>query len=1051
MKAVDDGASAISTGSKSVGLRSIRTDTNITESTLGSESTHSISPSKPAKQKQPGLFWDIIEQGRVYGRQREIKELHAAFERRVGPSAQPELIVLSGEDGVGKSALTRKAFVNPSSATCLVGKCDILKKPDPYAPFVQALSQYSDAGSSERRGNQFGEGKSEVGGSPKLGDRFDSLAALVPSLGQMPWDESHSTVTEGTSLTDLTYLHRATGQLKYEFKKVFQAISSVECPLILVLEDVQWADSSTLDLLETLASDPLNDGFVLVCTCLPLGRMPQKVTMLFERLEGEKSTIISNLEVQPLARGVVNEIVADVLQEPIEVCDLLSGIMYDCTKGNILFLIHLLRALYDGEVLLPDEKAQSWLWDEEKSNAFLKGNMTLMKLIEMRIRRLPSKSQLLLRTCACMGYQAEASMLSQVLVDTYIPEAALPALESDLFSYHADPPSTYSFKNSCVQKAAYSLIATDQKNICHLTIGRMLQKNLSPEELDSHLFLVVNQMSRGIAHLSSQNEKNDVAALCLSAGRKTSTMSDHESAMNHYLVGTTLVDSKSWSNQYHTSLELYTSLAEAAYMARDSGLMNFAVTEVLTNARRFRDKVRVVSTQVRSLGAQFMMEEAIELGLKILRLQGETFPSQATASKLLNQDRKKTKRLLKGKSDSDIVCLPDMHDQDKLGLMEMLDALVPLTYVAQPELLPFVASRTIKLTMEHGLCPMSAQGFALYAMSFNGMQEAQTEADSSYRYGNLALTILDRQGVIGAQRARVHGIVYGCVSYWKSPIQKTLQPTLTAYLECLEMGDTEFAWMSANLYYTNAFLAGQPLDSLRGEIESLVSRMSGHSHSLWANLTIPIQRLMRKLTKKAAEKSDEENAMLWTTVTQSHVPRTKMIDIIFQLVGAFYFGDYPLAIDLARQGHDVEKVLYNRTPLISLQLFYESLSTLAIAQNSSSNRNVHLLAGRKALKKLKVLADLSPKTLAHKVCLLEAEFAALNGSMDRAYKQYNLAIVLAEEEGFLQDQALACERAFLAFRGTKTVSSRAQPYLARAIKLYAQWGAHSKVDELRMY
>jgi predicted ATPase len=1028
----------------------LQTVSNNTSTLIGLRSickTVARSPSFERTQNNnqpPKLYWGFLSKGLLYGRQHEMKMLHDAFDRRATPHAKPELILLSGNPGVGKTALARKAFEQPDSNNFILGKCDQLERPDPYSPFVQALTHYINdvitkgpAYVHELKKLIRGPGKGGMG-------EFSALSVVVPVmnfiLGERDQLDNQSTKsTSSTSATLLSLQENSQDRLMSDFQKVFRAISSSEKPLVLVLDDLQWADSTTLNLLKALVSDRTSDGFVVVGTCRIEAKMNRQLSDMLRRLEDGKEVMVTTIEVHNFSLEATNELVADVLQQPLDVCENLSQLLFVPTNGNVFFLVRLLRALEDFGALVPD--TQTWLWDDENAKEFTDESLDIMSLIHRQIKRLPMKSQLLLRTCACMGAQTDSILLAQVMMDTYVPEAIISVIEGGCMEQALHRPGFYAFSHDIIQQAAYSLIPESERNISHLMIGRMLMKNMSREATEDQLFLVVNQMSRGIAHLRNQSERDGLATLCLRAGEKATMSSDHHSAVLHYTLGTTLLNSKSWDTQYRLSLDLYSSLAEAEYLAGDSEvMMNFAIREVLTKTKTLRDKIRVYSTQVRSLGSAFQLKEAVDVGVKILAHNGEVFSVKPHLFSMSKDDTKKILKMLKGKADSDVMCLPDMNDPDKLAIMGLLNLLSTYSLMGMPHLFPQFTSRLIKISMDSGLSLLSAQGFVMQGLYLCG----SGDVENGYRFGNLALTILERHrgGATGEFRTRI--LFYGWVSHWRNPLRGTLAPLMLAHRDANEAGDNEYGMIAAHVLSMNAFMAGVSLPDLEARLRNYIILGQGP----WMDGAMAQLQLVRKLMGKSlsVEGVEADQAKSDSASAAKDASSSLMQVAVWGLVCAYHFGDYDTASELAKQSQEGDNAV-SSSFMVCIQLFYDALTALALGRGSKK-RNVHLGTARKALVCLKAVADQSPKNTMHKVYLLEAEFAALNGSLDRALKLYNLSIVVADEEGFKHESAIACELAHATLKEIGQ-ADKALPFLERAVELYTEWGAQAKVKHLR--
>ena len=628
------------------------------------------------------LDWSFVEKGRLYGCTQVIQKLERAFHRRLDQSLQQEqrssFILISGISGTGKSAVAKAALeplATKSKGYYLYGKFDSLQRPEPYAPFVHAviefvcrvLEQHSVTVSSPVPHHQrqspglsaAGTGllyniqsesfclldqlKREIQGALSI-EGCSLLTSMVPALSHILGTSQYNAGNTSTS----SALEPSQDRLKVTFRRFLQAICRPTRPFVFVLDDLQWADASSLDLLECLVCDTENTSLVLVGICRSNEvSQDHKLASMMRRLEDEQNIRIDSIVTKNLSYRATNQLIADVLRQPAHICEPLTDTIHWKTKGNVFYVINYLKALHADKILLPDHEygTGGWLWDEERWNELYCSSTTkadgagennvdecsqeeshvaaVIKLISRQMQRLPEDTQLVLRICACIGAEIDLNLLKKVLADVNLKRATQIAVDEGLLVAkdwyqtrqlplrlrHSPTPKTipsmkgnyFMFAHDVVQQAAYSLISDQRKSAVHLSIGRMLFKNMqSIGEFNEHIFVVVNQMSRGMTHINDQLEKDGLAALCLKAGNRAILSSDFHTAVQYFVLGTTLLSQGDnyWSRQYELSLELYNSLAEAEYCVADFEMMDLAIDEVFRHGRNFRDTIRAYATKV---------------------------------------------------------------------------------------------------------------------------------------------------------------------------------------------------------------------------------------------------------------------------------------------------------------------------------------------------------------------------------------------------------------------------------------------------------------------
>ena len=1077
---------------------------------------------------------------------------------------RPSFVVISGLSGTGKSALAKvalKRLAKERGGFYLTGKFDQLQHmTKPYAPFVNAindfvyyaLQQQEQQLQQEEQQQQQERPSLPFSSTPCLLEALQTeimnalspegcnlLLQMIPSLSHivhMDLYKHHdrfqdsSEYLDGGDFCGTTSSHHKNNntqgvweasqdRVKVIFRRFLRVICKPERPCVMVLDDLQWADASCLDLMESLICDLQlhNHGLLLVGVCRSNEiSMDHKLAELLRRLEDEQNAVIHNVVARNLTFQAANQMICDVLNQPWDICVPLTKIFHEQTQGNVFYIMNYIKALYADNVLIPDQEygTGGWLWDDERWQLLYgvrkkqsqdddndnnhqddtKVLSPMNDLIVRQLRKLPYETQLILRTCACLGAEIDLLLVEKVFVNVNIPMKIQSAVEEDLLielgRRHDQRPKSspsivrssliafrgggasssgieaattrsryYKFAHDSIQQAAYSLIPGSHKSATHLAVGRMLFKNMrSMEEFNEHIFVVVNQMNRGMTHIDDQSERDGLAALNLKAGKRAIIASDFHTAVQYFVVGTTLLAQTAdyWHRQYDLSLELYNSMAEADYCVADFDMMDVAVLEVLQNASSFRDMVRAYATQVYALGARFMLQEAIDLGLWVLERFGEDFgnhtPKRKSSLRRFSSPMK-MKRILGWKSKSQLLYMPNMNDPDKLAAMGILNLLTTYSLIGRPCLFPYISARLVKLSLDHGLCAISAPGFAFY-----GLWLCSTgDVSKGYRYGTLALDILERyENTIAEWVPRVYSVFYGWIAPWKQPLRSTFAPTLHAHRVGLETGDIEYSSIGSHLYSMNAFVAGAPLQELEIEMSIFVDLMNRHKQGPWAAATSVQLQMIHNLMGKSADPlilrgeimTDEKVAEIASQQSMESYETYFVQVMVWSLLLAYHFGDLKKALATANDSCQIIKD-FGSSFLVSIHYFYHGMASLAAASDPAyeATKKEHLFVASKALKKLKRVANHCPENCQHKVFLMQAEFAAVQGDLEKAVGLYNKSISLANKHGFVQDEALANERAALAL-WQSTNNATANIHMNQAVELYTAWGAAAKRKQL---
>mmetsp|Transcript_10481 Transcript_10481/g.14712 ORF Transcript_10481/g.14712 Transcript_10481/m.14712 type:complete len:643 (+) Transcript_10481:272-2200(+) len=637
---------------------------------------------------QTTLDWSFLDNNVLYDRDIEQDKLFAAYNKRLSSQSCNEFILLSGMSGTGKTALaqTIRRHVTSKGGFFISGKFDQLKKSEPYAALVSAFTEYVTAIVNGPNENYLKQVKEDI--QTSLRTDLQLLTDMIPALEQINGLQQASSTVKGTEAT--LRLHMAT-------RNLVRTISSPSNPLVLFLDDLQWADSATLDLLRALALDKTCHGLVLMGACrYDEVEFEHEFAEFLRSIEHENDATIVPIELHNLTFEAVEDLVSDVLRMSKEESRPLFKAVYRKTKGNILFVVQALESLCRNGFLTRDSNGR-WQWDTGELKAWGKGVTNVEDLMMNKIRRLSPDSRTVLMTAACLGAEFDGYLLSEIVSVFDIPNAVDEAVENGLVAELPDG-GFYKFAHDRVQQAAYSLLTDEKKAERHLDIGRCLRQNLSEEDIEMNLFLIVDQMELGSNFLDDQDEKDELASLCLRAGLKATRRSDFKAASKYYTLGIDSLSDRNWRDQYYLSLDLHNAVAETKYCTAEFDAMDKYINTVLSNATSLRHKVPAYSTKIFALGARHRVNEACETGFTLLSALGEKIPLKASRPQVM-MNVAKTMYMLRDKSDEDIMDQPPMCDPDKIAAMSILNLLTYYAYLSKIDLFPLIACRMVQLTV----------------------------------------------------------------------------------------------------------------------------------------------------------------------------------------------------------------------------------------------------------------------------------------------------------------------------------------------------------------
>lgn len=1005
----------------------------------------------------------------LYGREKEVTTLLTAFDQI--SSGATEVMLVSGYSGIGKTSLINEVHkpISRRRGYFIAGKFDQFKRNIPYASLTQAFQELMRQLLTES--------------DEKIAHWRVKLLDALGSNGQVIIDVIPEVERIIGPQPVVPQLSASESQNRFNrvFHQFIRVFSQPEHPLVIFLDDLQWADLPSLKLLELIVTHP--DSQYLLILGAYRDNEVNPTHSLIHTLEQirQAGIIVRNIILQPLDSVHVNQFVADTLHTDRANAKPLAELVFKKTQGNPFFLTQLLKSLYQDNQLWFDFDQGCWQWDID----ILQGieiSENVIELMVNQIQKLPEKTQNVLKLAACIGDKFTLDVLAIVnqktqsetandLWEALQAELVIPfdnaykiplALASKSSNSSQDsiqlslsiPQSHigYKFLHDRVQQAAYSLIPDSERKETHLKIGQLLLQNTSMEEQKENIFSLVNQLNYGADLLTSESEKYQLAKLNLLAGQKAKAAAAYDSALRYLNLGLGLLaanhgQTPSWQDQYELTLAIHEAAAETAYLNGDFEQMEQWATSVLQQAKTPIDTMKVYEVKIQACMAQVKQLEAVQIGLQALERLGVNLPQSPSAADI-QQTLAQTAANLTGKSTEDLFHLPLMSDPEKLAAIRMLISMGSPSYQAAPDLFPLVICEQVNLSIKYGNSPFSAYGYVCYGVILNGIVH---DIESGYKFGELALRLVERFNAIELKTS-VSFVAGACTMHGKVHAKETLPLLWDGYQCGLENGHFEYGGYAAVQRCHHSYFIGQDLTKLEPEMAAIsdsLAQLKQENALSWNQI---VQQAVLNLLESPQNRCclqgrayQEKDAL---PSLQAANDRTGLhYFYLNKLILCYLFGEYHQALANAVQA---EQYLDGVKAFLVVPVFhfYDSLTQLAIYPSASSANREQLLNKVEAnQEKMRIWADHAPMNFQHKYELVEAEKAQVLKQYWQAMTYYDRAIAAANEQGYIQEEALANElaAAFYLSQGREKV---AQTYLIEAYYGYLHWGASAKVNDL---
>ncbi|QLE59508.1 ATP-binding sensor histidine kinase [Nostoc sp. TCL26-01] len=971
---------------------------------------------------------------KLYGREREVQTLLESFER-VADGAS-ELMLVAGFSGIGKTAVVNEVHkpIVRQRGYFIRGKYDQFNRNIPLSAFVQALRDLMSQLLSESDA-QLESWKNLILAAVESNGQV--LIEVIPELEQIIGKQPPVPELSGSA---------AQNRFNLLFPKFIEVFSTSEHPLVMFLDDLQWADAASLQLIKLLMND---HGYLLILGAYRDHEVSAAHPFILTVDELNKAGMtVHTITLSALDFADVNHLIADTLSCPVELAKPLTELVMQKTQGNPFFLTQFLKALHEEKLITFNYEQRYWECDITQVRA---RSLTddVVEFMARQLQKLPTETQQVLKLAACVGNQFDLNTLAivsqqsatdaatvlwkalqegLVLPTSQIYKLFQATTESSQTNNTANP--RYRFLHDRVQQAAYLLIPVAQRQNTHLQIGQLLLKNTPTDAVATNIFEIVNHFNQGISLLQTTQQKTELSRLNLLAGRKAKAAAAYESASNYLNIGLNILSEESWNDEYDLTLDLHVEATEVCFLCTDFERSRQLADVTLRYAKTLLDQVRVHEVELLYYAAQNQALSVINLTLQVLEALGIALEDQAPQDLVIE----------------DLSHLREMTDPGKLGAMRLLINTYAPAMMAAPDVLPKLLFTAIKLCLEAGNSAMAAVSYAFYGSLLVNLGDI----NAGYQFGELAIKILN-QFDSRPHYCVVHTVFNILLRHWQESIRETIEPCRNAMKVGLETGDLYFVGCLSKDSCTNLFLMGENLEVVNQQqtyslelLQKLKQQFSIYYAGIWHQLVLNLRGLAEKQNCLIGDGFDEFELLPKLQADNDQI-------LLFNLYLAkgillYFWADYENSVICHSCAREYMSAV-SAMATLPTHNFYESLALLAQYPCSSSEQSSSLEQIVANQEKMKYWANYAPQNFQHKYDLVAAEEYCVLSQPYQAMEYYDRAIAGANINGYIHEEALANELAakFYLNWGKEKV---AQHYLINAYYGYARWGAKAKVQDL---
>ena len=977
---------------------------------------------------------------KLYGRDREVEALLASFDRMI-KSGVPELVLVSGYSGVGKSSVVNELHkvLVPPRGLFASGKFDQHKRDIPYATVAQAFQSLvrQVLGKSETELHAWRDALREALGSNGL-----LIVNLIPELelvigAQPPVPE----------------LPPQDAQRRFQtvLRRFIAVFARPEHPLALFLDDLQWLDAATLDLLEDILAQRDIRNLLLIGAYRD--NEVDATHPLMRKLDAirQAGATVHDIVLAPLTYYDLGQLISDSIRCEAARANPLVQLVHEKTGGNPFFATQFLHALADEALLAFDHTAARWSWDLDRIHA-KRYTDNVVDLMVAKLNRLPVATLAALRQLACVGFRADFALLATVCQTS--PEDLHDSLwEAVRAGQVLRSETSYAFQHDRIQEAAYSLIPEDARAEAHLRIGRLLLAHSPPDKREEIVFEIVSQFNRSATLVTAQEERTQVAWLNLMAGKRARSAAAHSSALTYFAEGRALLADDCWAQQYPLVFELDLHRAEAEFLTGEMASAEERLSILAGRAKNRVDQAAVACLHVSLYNVLPRLDRAVAVCLDYLRGDGVEWSAQPTDADV-QQEYERVWRRLGTHRIEDVIDWPLLNDADTRATLEVLTRAVDSAQATDRNLFRLMTAHMVNLSLNHGNSDAACCAYVFFGSVFAA---DFTDYSAALRFGQLGIDLVNKRG-LGAFKARV----YQPFAIWIGPRHHSVRSCraliLQAFDEAINSGDLAHAGYCRISLITNTGFSGTPLGDFDREVAVALDFCRKTKSVLIAALILGfffLIRTLRGLPDDLVTLGDEEfdeGALVRRLEADPNLSLAAASYWIRRLETSVFSGDYAQAVKAAVKTED-GLVVFSAVATFIDWAEYHFHAAMAragaidtgAASPGEGRSDLEAIAAHH--RQLQTWAEHCPENVEDRAALVGAEIARLEGRDLDAERLYQQAIRSARKNGFIHIEALACETAarFYAARGFEDIAGM---YLLRARDGYRSWGADGVVRRL---
>ncbi len=979
----------------------------------------------PEKNRQTGR---LLFPGKLYGREKESARLLDCFGKSHDTG---QVVTVTGPAGIGKTALIRELYspITSRNGFFLSGKFDQLNKGLAYTAFADALRDFIQqcSGQDEETTTAW---RNTVQSS--VGDFGQVLTGIIPEVQNL--------IGKQQSIAPVSPLETV-ARRNSVFSNLIKDICAVGRPLVMFLDDLQWSDSSTLSLLETIIDIKLTN-LLIILSYRDNEISPAHPARQFLDDIDSKDIEFMNLHLSSLSSEAVSELVSDILPERDKEAEELSSLVMNRTEGNPFYITSFLHMVIENRYIRRDKDGVFSL--DMNSVTSIPVEADVVEYLIKKIESLKPRDMEFLTHVSILGNRFSLDTIHFIFDEGDVRYADV---IQELVREHLLIKSGENllFSHDRVQQAARALLDDDKARALHLKAAKNTREALDAQGLAHEAIEKYIYHYNAAAELVTDvKQRLELAKLNTMLGKRLKGNAAYQAAEISFNQAVSFLPPQPFGSNYKMAIDLFIEYGETLFLnlKYEEGEKHFKT--VITHSKSPLDSARVYVKQISHYAANNNLDISMKIALDALKTLGANLPKRLLKLSVI-ADLLRTKNLLKNKAPEDVLDFPTTEDPLVLAQMDVLSAAAAPAYIGYPDYYPIIIFKMMGITIANGACDMSSFAYVNYAVVLCSLGEA----DAGYSYGRAALALLEKLGAkhLLTKVSYMFGLF---VHHWKAPARDSIKFFEAAISGGLKNGDYDFASFAANDVMSVYFYYGRSIDSMLSQYPKQHKILEGFGkdhaisvakfrHQLLITLNDP------KGDGKTISGDITDERQLIPLLEERQDLSSLGVCMIAKLLLAYLAGDYELANTLRVRAVKLLKALPGTMDNTVCHLF-AALTCISIYRENGNNSAL-IRDAKRSLKKLQKWGNDAPENYLHKAELVEAELLSATGRQSEALKLYESAIENAEKAQNSMDLGIACEcmGRHLESIGLK---SNSLIYIRRSISVFHNWGAYNKSRKL---